>query len=265
MNQIATRGGRAALPTFSTTFGLLVRAACEPGGSPPAIWRPEEREEAAAALPAYERACAPPASGDVIRHWLAKIVPAVRQPPDRDQFGAFVGLVSVTSGDLPTRVWSDESLAEALRTWKWWPAVADVDALLRPKAERLWRERDVLRLAANPPAAALPGPPKPPPEDRITPGQASEILKKWGYRSQAGAWTPPPSKPLVAAAASPRARLPMQVERDRQTVAGYRAQLRAKYAEDAASSDPVTAEVGRRALEAMDKAAARGAEQGVVE
>lgn len=96
-----------------------------------------------------------PASPAQIRTWFAPIAAGVRLPPGQDiDRAGFVAAVAMLQ--LPGSVFTAEAQAEALRCWRFWPAVADVEGLLAPTAACLrGRRAALLRLAERrePPAA----------------------------------------------------------------------------------------------------------------
>jgi len=107
-----------------------------------------DRADAAGLIPEYERLCAP-AQRVTIETWLGLLVYAVRNPPEEGQFeGRLRGVIDCLS-DLPLGAWSDDTAREAMQTFKFWPAVADVDDLLRPTAEHLHRTLRSLRRMAT--------------------------------------------------------------------------------------------------------------------
>lgn len=107
---------------------------------------------------AWEAACVP-FTADQLRRWLAPMAGAVAIAPPPDEAAKWTAAFVFASGDLPGGVLTPAAQREALRTFKWWPSVAALDAFLRPKAKELWATRDALAQLAKPPAGpALPAP-----------------------------------------------------------------------------------------------------------
>ena len=167
--------------------------------------------------------------------------------------GAFSSAVYRALGDLPAEVWNNNTLVAASLGFEWWPSLAEMDKLLRPIGRKIAAERDALRRIAQS-AVAPPAPAQAQDDAPITPDYAAQVLRKWGYRSVLDA--PAPASNVAATGPTVgRARTAEQIARSTMQVADFRAQLRAKYAEDAASTNPQVAEGGRKALAAMDHAA----------
>lgn len=231
-----------AAPVLPDGLRRVVGMVVEPlSGAPLAVFRPDEREAARAAGPAFAKALEARATRAQIGAWLAPLVIAVPfSPKDASELAGFVALVGDACGDLPAVVWSQETRAEALRQWHKWPSVADVNALLRPRAERLWAELQALRTIAT--SSDSPREPAAEREERPAVAAIQAIMRKHGYRSVLD--DPPKAsqsgKPPVARGVSPE----QQAQRD--------ARLLAEYERLAASGGPSAAAAKMR-LEALRK------------
>jgi len=111
------------------------------------VLRESDRVDAAGLVPEYERLCAP-AQRSTIEAWLGMLVSAVRNPPEEGQFEGRLRSMIIGLHDFPLGTWSEDTAREAMRRFQFWPAVADVDELLRPAAERVHRTlRNLRRMA----------------------------------------------------------------------------------------------------------------------
>lgn len=77
-----------------------------------------------------------------IRDWLLQLGASVRNPPSHHDFQARMSAVSMACHDIPARCWCRESLVEAVQTFQFWPAGADVYALLSGFDARRWPKPD---------------------------------------------------------------------------------------------------------------------------
>lgn len=118
---------------------------------------PHTMLEAEAVKAIYERWCSP-ATPEQWRKWLVPINAAVRNPQSVEGFDAWCALVASACRDIPASVLTAERQRDAVRTFQFFPAAADVDALLRPHAAPLLATRRALAAltAAEPPVSAKP-------------------------------------------------------------------------------------------------------------
>jgi hypothetical protein len=93
-----------------------------------------------------------PASRDVIAQWITMLAATIPNRPRAEtefllwQDGAMIGL-----GALPSGVWCQETLAEAIGEFTFWPAVAEVKKLLQSHADALRRTHAALQASADAP------------------------------------------------------------------------------------------------------------------
>ena len=119
--------------------------------------------EAEAAAAIYARLCAP-AEPAALRRWLAPINAAVRNPRGTAaEFDLAVAAIAEACADIPASVLTQRTLREALQSFQFWPAAADVYALLSAHAAPLRATlRALTALQLEPP----PPPPRPGLEER---------------------------------------------------------------------------------------------------
>ncbi len=55
----------------------------------------------------------------------------------------------LASGDLPAASFSGDTLAIAMRKFKWWPGTAEIDAIVRAASTDLRSTRNALRMVAQ--------------------------------------------------------------------------------------------------------------------
>jgi len=81
-----------------------------------------------------------PASHDVIEQWVLMLTAGIpNRPREESEFQAWQDAAMIALGNLPSGVWCQETLGEALGHFVFWPAIAEVKRLLLPHAERLKR------------------------------------------------------------------------------------------------------------------------------
>jgi len=154
-----------------------------------------ERAEAATALPAYEAALRPISDAALIA-WAEPINAAVRNPQSREDFLIRVSVWAHALRDVPVRCFTPESQSEAMRAFQFWPAAADVYALLKPQADALIAAAKALQTLAE---TETPPPPPPSPTAQEVAAVAAKLR---GLRSELSA--EPTS--LIAAPEHPQAR-----------------------------------------------------------
>ena len=105
--------------------------------------------------------------GIIFGNYLAA---AVRNPPG-DDMPAKISAIGQVCGDLPAWVFSLAAQTEAMRQWQWWPAAADVHALLvELSADDLATIAALRRVATtDPPLRYIPAPERPPPTEASSP------------------------------------------------------------------------------------------------
>lgn len=69
--------------------------------------------------------------------WLATLAAGVRNPPSEENFQYREAAIRTACEDLPEAAWNDRSLRTAMRTFAFWPAAADVYALLQAEVRAL--------------------------------------------------------------------------------------------------------------------------------
>lgn len=81
------------------------------------------------------------------RDWLVRLNAAVRNPQSSKEFEMRLAAIATGCGELPAEVWSEGSLARAMRAeWcRFWPSVAELHAHLEAEARTLSIERIRLR------------------------------------------------------------------------------------------------------------------------
>jgi hypothetical protein len=127
-------------------------------------------DEARRKLAAAEKLCQP-ADPRLMAFWCGRLLGLPFAPESEAAGDGAIAAICLACADLPGAVWTNETLALALRTWTRWPAPAQVYALLAEQAKPFLRVRDGLRrvLAAVP--AAQPQeplmPPKPEERDAV--------------------------------------------------------------------------------------------------
>ena len=264
MNEVVHLGARGVAPArppapLGKKLMAVVDALAEPRRDlmlAPPRWGWDEAAEAARVLSEYEARCAP-APAAVVDMWLARLLAArLKNAPPADSLVSFSRMVMIVSGDLPAAVWTDDSVARVVRSVDggWWPSAHDLDTLLRPIGRRITAERDALRqvaasAATTPSEQDEPGPELPMAEFAL------RMREKHGYVMR-GYGDDIPAEPKDAPPKAPeRPKAPAQIARSAMLVRSLRQELRAKYEEEAANTDPSIAEHGRAALAKMDRAA----------
>lgn len=122
--------------TGKDTFGLVTEAN-RPGRA--------DVEEAKRKLPEAEHLCRP-ASPETIAVWCGRLLAVLPWGPQtKEASQAAVTAVVMACGSLPAAVWTAETTALALQTFKRWPAPAEIHALLEPIARKFTSTRDGLR------------------------------------------------------------------------------------------------------------------------
>ena len=76
-----------------------------------------------------------PAEPETIAAWLEPLAVAVANPPSDDKLTGFAVVLAMTCGEFPLPVWQCAHI-EALQTFKFWPAAAEIHALLSRHDER---------------------------------------------------------------------------------------------------------------------------------
>ncbi len=106
------------------------------------------RQEARGAADRFH-ALLSPAGPDRIYQWLKAINAGVRNPQEDVDLKAVATAVSLL--DLPAAAFTQEAQREGLRTWRFFPSVADVAALIEPVARRWQAKRAACLDIANGP------------------------------------------------------------------------------------------------------------------
>lgn len=95
----------------------------------------------AADVAARMRAQITPTTFDIVRQWLNDLAVGGLAPQSGDIDPLARG-VFMACDELPSSVWNDATLRQALQTFKWFPKPAEVFALLKPEADKVL---DVIR------------------------------------------------------------------------------------------------------------------------
>ena len=102
------------------------------------------RREAKSAADAMRAQCEP-ATFATVKDWLAMLNNAVKNPMEREEFLDRCEAITIACGDLPHVVFTPATQREALRTFEFFPSVAQVHALLRPHGAPLTARRAALK------------------------------------------------------------------------------------------------------------------------
>ena len=138
----------------SQVSALVVGAVAYPGTAPDdpglrvAPTEPWFDLRAAALVPAYRAACAPP-DPLALQTWLMRLNAAVRNPQPREASALRIAAIATACSDIPRGAWTLETLAEALRAFEWWPSAAEVYKLLQPHGKRLTGTLEALEKIAK--------------------------------------------------------------------------------------------------------------------
>lgn len=134
-----------------------------------------------------------PASPALVAYWCARLRALPGGPESEARAQEMIGGICLACGDLPGAVWSNENLAEALRTFTRWPAPAQVYAFAAEKARPFWRIRDGLRRILDEPVAAPVVEPRVPPSPQAI-AEVEAVTR--ALRAEFRRFQPP--QPLVA-------------------------------------------------------------------
>jgi hypothetical protein len=93
-----------------------------------------------------------PADPAKIRNWLEKLGCAVSNPPDENALIARLSMVLFACGDFPAGCWTDDTLRMAVDRFSFWPSVAEISKMLKPRAIAL---NEVLELSKLPRAREM--------------------------------------------------------------------------------------------------------------
>lgn len=97
-----------------------------------------------------------PAPLQLIRAWVVRLAAGVANAPDRQEKEPAIAAIALACADLPVACFTEETLAAALRQFRWWPAAAEVHELLW-STNLLWDNRlfAIQRIAHARPIAEL--------------------------------------------------------------------------------------------------------------
>lgn len=146
-----------------------------------------------------------PVTRETIREWLALINLGMRNPQPAREFAARLSSIAMTCADLPGWVFNAETLQEAGQAWPFWPAGADVHALLDAHAAPVLARLDALQEVASHEAA--PAPRATPAEPELTPEQRAETARRMRETIASAGLAPPAPRPVRAAPVLSRATL----------------------------------------------------------
>lgn len=164
-NEISARTDRALIPAMSIGLGTTVsRLVLYDGQLDP--WQYLSNEIIEEAKRVFTKIRTTPPTREALTTWLLPIAAAVRNPPG-DDMPAKISAIGQVCGDLPAWVFSLAAQTEAMRQWQWWPAAADVHALLvELSADDLATIAALRRVATtDPPLRYIPAPERPPPTE----------------------------------------------------------------------------------------------------
>jgi hypothetical protein len=133
-----------------------------------------ERAEARRLFVQADRLCKP---GDpkLVAFWCGRLRVLPFKPETEQWSVNAIEAICLACAELPGAVWTNETLAEALRTFRRWPAPAEVFALLEPVARPFWISRDGLRRALEAPKP--PVVPREPPSEQALEAVADVVAK----------------------------------------------------------------------------------------
>jgi hypothetical protein len=205
MNEITTTRS-AAIPTLPKLSRDLELYLMPPSwnGLAPVPPTSEMIEEARGAVMA-SWALRDPVTRKTIRQWLATINTAVRNTQPDEEFMKRVSAIAVACTDLPGWVFNADTLREAMRAWQFWPAVADVHALLDAHAAPVLARLDALQAVASHEAAPTPSPA--PAEPELTPEQRAEATRRMRETIASAGLSTPALRPVRTAPVLSRATL----------------------------------------------------------
>lgn len=163
-------GGGAFTPEQRDIHPHLVPHRSPPVGSPTQA----DIAEAVRKLVEAEYVCQP-ASARVIGAWCLRIVDLPFHPTDERVSKASIAAIGLACADLPAAVWTVETAALALRTFKRWPGPAEVYALLSEQAQPFLRIRAGLRRVVEA-GVSRPAPPRSGPSEEVA-SQVAAVVR----------------------------------------------------------------------------------------
>jgi hypothetical protein len=95
-----------------------------------------------------EAACRSARPG-IIAQWCQLLTSLPWGPKTEEESRAAITAIILACGDMPAGVWTIETSTIALRTWKHWPAPAQVYELLKPIGKSITNMRDRLKAIAT--------------------------------------------------------------------------------------------------------------------
>jgi hypothetical protein len=100
-----------------------------------------------------------PASLELVGDWLEAVAGAVRNAPPAADLAARKKSLWISAQTIPAGAWTLSTLREGLATWTWFPAVAEVVALvtrdLRPLHDRIFALRRIVKIGSKPALAVV--------------------------------------------------------------------------------------------------------------
>lgn len=212
MTQIAPISPLAMPQALAEQIGQIVAggsyfAGTEPGDPgfrmPPA---PPRFHPAAPAVLVQHVRMSERASAAHVTDWVNKLAAGVNQAPSEDDMPLRITAIRMACADLPVGVWNKETLAEALRTFEWWPSAAKVYGLLKPHADRLASTLAALRRIVD----AQPALPAPAPREAPTPEAVEHVSAVVQAFTEERTWNRPETAEMPPA--RPQARVLTQAE-----------------------------------------------------
>lgn len=152
MNHLATLETDAlpTLPLRAEAWMVAFRS-----GAPTEPLTDEVREAARAALPAYE-AKLNSAGPEAWERFLLPLGMAVRNPPAPQDIRRFASVCATVLNTVPLTALTPANQSLAARQFQFWPAIADLAALLEPGSRDLREDVAALRRMAEAPARIAP-------------------------------------------------------------------------------------------------------------
>ena len=159
MTEIARQDSRAIAvePVLSPPVLLAIREILEPHPDLgfPTEWPAALQTTVQAPIAALTLLCAPVGMRQ-LREWANPIGPAVRNPPTQDDFRVWLAALYAGCKDMASGAFAADSQQACLLTFKFFPAVADVAEVVKPRSMALRAKLRALQIIAAGRTAAIP-------------------------------------------------------------------------------------------------------------
>jgi hypothetical protein len=140
----------AEVATRSHSILRQIEPLCEPPWvSVPAGREREFRDAAVALTPLYEAALTERITLYPLSLWIGPVAMAVTNPPPEHDLHGRLAVMAEVLTDLPIAVLTVETRKHAMRTWKFWPSVAEVFEFLNARAQELFTTLALLERIAK--------------------------------------------------------------------------------------------------------------------